>query len=72
MFGLVVGFIRMVMEFIYTAPSCGEEDQRPSVLKDVHYLYFAIILFGLTVAVIVFVSLCTPPIPEENVSDTLA
>ncbi|ETE73666.1 Sodium/glucose cotransporter 4, partial [Ophiophagus hannah] len=66
MFGLVVGFIRMVMEFIYTAPSCGEEDPRPSVLKDVHYLYFAIILFGLTVAVIVFVSLCTPPIPEEN------
>ncbi|XP_015668033.1 sodium/glucose cotransporter 4 isoform X2 [Protobothrops mucrosquamatus] len=68
MFGLVVGFIRMVMEFIYTAPSCGEEDQRPSVLKDVHYLYFAIILFGLTVAVIVFVSLCTPPIPEENLA----
>ncbi|KAM6456467.1 sodium/glucose cotransporter 4 isoform 1-T1 [Liasis olivaceus] len=68
MFGLGVGFVRMVMEFIYTAPSCGEEDQRPSVLKDVHYLYFAIILFGLTVAVIVFVSLCTPPIPEENLA----
>ncbi|XP_025025893.1 sodium/glucose cotransporter 4 isoform X3 [Python bivittatus] len=68
MFGLVVGFIRMVMEFIYTAPSCGEEDQRPSVLKDVHYLYFAILLFGLTVGVIVFVSLCTPPIPEENLA----
>ncbi|XP_042319423.1 sodium/glucose cotransporter 4 [Sceloporus undulatus] len=68
MFGLVVGFIRMVMEFIYMAPSCGEEDQRPSVMKDVHYLYFAIILCVLTAGVIICVSLCTPPIPEGKLS----
>ncbi|KAH0618638.1 hypothetical protein JD844_018024 [Phrynosoma platyrhinos] len=68
MFGLIVGFIRMVMEFIYMAPSCGEEDQRPSVMKDVHYLYFAIILCVLTAAVIVCVSLCTPPIPEGKLN----
>ncbi|XP_060629449.2 sodium/glucose cotransporter 4 [Anolis sagrei] len=65
-FGLVVGIVRMVMEFIYMTPSCGEEDQRPAVMKNVHYLYFAIILCVLTAAVIVCVSLCTPPIPEEN------
>lgn len=69
MFGLVVGLIRMVLEFFYMVPSCGEEDLRPAVLKDLHYLYFAIILCGLTAAVIILVSLCTPPIPEENVSD---
>ncbi|XP_061486434.1 sodium/glucose cotransporter 4 isoform X2 [Rhineura floridana] len=68
MFGLAVGVIRMVMEFIYMVPSCGEEDQRPAVLKDLHYLYFAIILCVLTAVVIVFVSLCTPPIPEENLA----
>ncbi|KAJ6650323.1 hypothetical protein lerEdw1_013393 [Lerista edwardsae] len=66
MFGLAVGFSRMVMELVYTPPSCGEEDQRPTVLKDLHYLYFAIILCVLTAAVIACVSLCTPPIPEEN------
>uniref|UniRef100_A0A8C9MJK6 Solute carrier family 5 member 9 n=1 Tax=Serinus canaria TaxID=9135 RepID=A0A8C9MJK6_SERCA len=68
--GFVVGVIRMIMEFSSSAPSCGEEDRRPAVLKDVHYLYFALILFVLTAIVIVLVSLCTPPIPEEKVSDS--
>uniref|UniRef100_A0A8B9IRM8 Solute carrier family 5 member 9 n=1 Tax=Amazona collaria TaxID=241587 RepID=A0A8B9IRM8_9PSIT len=69
MFGLAVGLVRMIMEFIYSAPSCGEEDRRPAVLKDMHYLYFAFILCVLTAIVIVLISLCTPPIPEEKVSD---
>ncbi|XP_048354443.1 sodium/glucose cotransporter 4 isoform X2 [Sphaerodactylus townsendi] len=68
MFGLVIGLIRMIMEFIYRVPSCGEEDRRPAILKDVHYLYFAIILCVLTAIVIVLVSLCTPPIPEEKLA----
>ncbi|NXP87221.1 SC5A9 protein, partial [Passerina amoena] len=66
--GFVVGVVRMILEFSYSAPSCGEEDRRPAVLKDVHYLYFAFILFVLTSIAIVLVSLCTPPIPEEKVS----
>uniref|UniRef100_A0A8C4YIP4 Solute carrier family 5 member 9 n=1 Tax=Gopherus evgoodei TaxID=1825980 RepID=A0A8C4YIP4_9SAUR len=70
MFGLVVGGIRMIMEFSYGAPSCGEEDPRPAVLKDVHYLYFALILCVLTGIVITLISLCTPPIPEEKVSSS--
>ncbi|XP_074153267.1 sodium/glucose cotransporter 4 isoform X1 [Sminthopsis crassicaudata] len=65
-FGLVVGALRMVLEFSYGAPSCGEPDARPAVLRDVHYLYFALLLFGLTALVILAVSLCTPPIPEEK------
>lgn len=71
MFGLVVGFLRMILEFSYPAPACGEVDQRPAVLKNFHYLYFALILCGLTAIVMVTVSLCTSPIPEEKASGAL-
>ncbi|XP_067893267.1 sodium/glucose cotransporter 4 isoform X2 [Heterodontus francisci] len=64
--GLAVGLVRMIMEFVYGAPSCGEEDKRPAVLKDVHYLYFALILCGISAVVITVVSLITPAIEEEN------
>ncbi|XP_006839801.1 PREDICTED: sodium/glucose cotransporter 4 [Chrysochloris asiatica] len=68
MFGLGVGLLRMILEFSYPAPACGELDQRPAVLKDFHYLYFALLLCGLTAIVIVTISLCTTPIPEEKLS----
>lgn len=66
MTGLVVGLIRMVLEFSYVAPSCGHPDLRPSVLADVHYLYFALILVTVTCLVIAAVSLATAPVPEEH------
>ncbi|XP_051480813.1 sodium/glucose cotransporter 4 [Apus apus] len=68
MVGLAVGLVRMIMEFVYSTPSCGEEDRRPAVLKDLHYLYFALILCFLTAIVIILISLCTPPIPEEKLA----
>ncbi|NWS15424.1 SC5A9 protein, partial [Pachyramphus minor] len=68
MVGLAVGLVRMIIEFIYSTPSCGEEDRRPAVLKDLHYLYFALILCVLSAIVIILISLCTPPIPEEKLS----
>ncbi|NXG21111.1 SC5A9 protein, partial [Grallaria varia] len=68
MVGLAVGLVRMIIEFIYSTPSCGEEDRRPAVLKDLHYLYFALILCVLTAIVIVLISLCTPPVPEEKLA----
>ncbi|XP_049473172.1 sodium/glucose cotransporter 4 [Panthera uncia] len=68
MFGLAVGLLRMILEFSYPAPACGEVDRRPAVLKDFHYLYFALLLCGLTAVVIVTVSLCTTPIPEEKLA----
>lgn len=68
MVGLVVGFIRMVLEFAYQAPSCGQPNQQPAIVADVHYLYFAIILFTITSVIIIVVSLATAPISEENVS----
>ncbi|XP_074523825.1 sodium/glucose cotransporter 4 [Halichoeres trimaculatus] len=66
MTGLVVGLIRMVMEFSYRAPSCGQKDSRPAILADVHYLYFALILLALTCIIIAVISLMTSPIPKEN------
>ncbi|XP_069837676.1 sodium/glucose cotransporter 4-like [Dendropsophus ebraccatus] len=64
--GLVVGLIRMIMDFVYTAPTCGQEDTRPSVLKHVHYLYFAIFLFGLTSVICIVISLFTEAIPDDE------
>lgn len=61
----------MALEFSYPAPACGEADWRPAILKNFHYLYFALVLCGLTAIVIVAVSLCTSPIPEEKASGAL-
>ncbi|KAF7647148.1 hypothetical protein LDENG_00176490 [Lucifuga dentata] len=64
--GLVVGLIRMVLEFTYPPPSCGQSDHRPAVLAQVHYLYFALILLAFTCLITAAVSLITPPIPKEH------
>ncbi|XP_071343451.1 sodium/glucose cotransporter 4 [Trachinotus anak] len=66
MAGLVVGLIRMVLEFSYSAPACGQPDHRPAIVADVHYLYFALILLALTCLIIAAVSLATAPIPKES------
>ncbi|XP_047212717.1 sodium/myo-inositol cotransporter 2-like [Girardinichthys multiradiatus] len=64
--GLTVGCIRMLLDFIYPAPLCFEEDDRPSVLKYVHYLYFSMLLSFITLGVVVIVSLATEePTPEQ-------
>ncbi|XP_073492495.1 sodium/mannose cotransporter SLC5A10 isoform X1 [Aquarana catesbeiana] len=66
MVGLVVGLARMILEFVYPIPRCGVYDERPSILKDVHYLHFAIVLCALTVAIVVGVSLLSePPLPSQ-------
>ncbi|XP_066432647.1 sodium/myo-inositol cotransporter 2 isoform X2 [Eleutherodactylus coqui] len=66
--GLVVGLIRMVLDFVYTAPQCDQADMRPAVVKYIHYLYFSMILALLTLIVVVFVSLKTDPPPKEMVT----
>ncbi|XP_006503064.1 sodium/glucose cotransporter 4 isoform X2 [Mus musculus] len=68
MFGLVVGILRMILEFSYSAPACGEMDRRPAVLKDFHYLYFALLLCGLTAIIIVVISFFTEPIPDDKLA----
>lgn len=62
----MVGVTRMVLDFVYPEPLCFEEDNRPSVVKDVHYLYFSTMLSFLTLLVVLVVSLATEkPKPEQ-------
>lgn len=66
--GLLVGCTRMLLDFIYPAPMCYEDDDRPSVLKYVHYLYFSTMLSLLTLVVVVVISLATEEPKPEQVS----
>ena len=65
--GLIVGLVRMIMDFAMPSPACGEPDGRPFILSKVHYLYFAMILMAVTIVITVLVSLATPPIEEKHV-----
>lgn len=60
MVGLVFGILRMILNIVYMEPSCGTEDLRPFVVR-IHYMYFAIFLFWLTVAICVIISYLTEP-----------
>ncbi|KAH9507890.1 Sodium/glucose cotransporter 4 [Bulinus truncatus] len=64
----LVGLTRMVLEFVYTSPNCGsfEVDKRPSVLKEIHFLHFAIILSGVSIISTVVISLFTEKRPPEK------
>merc|ERR1712218_721602 len=74
MIGLVVGLIRFALEFGYSLPPCGTPRDSPlmppdwwfDVVGNVHYLHFGIILFGISGAVTIYVSLITPPIEEKH------
>ncbi|KAK3734817.1 hypothetical protein QZH41_009688, partial [Actinostola sp. cb2023] len=66
MIGFVIGTVRMVLDFSYQAPRCGQTDQRPRLISSVHYMYFAMILFWITTITIVVISFFTKPPPNEN------
>lgn len=67
MVGLVVGMIRFIWEFSYPSVPCGEEDTRPPIIKDVHYLHFGIILFGVSIIVSIVVSILTKPTDSKHI-----
>ncbi|XP_075755894.1 sodium/mannose cotransporter SLC5A10 isoform X2 [Pelodiscus sinensis] len=69
MLGLALGLARMGLEFAYPSPRCGLPDERPSVVKDVHYLHFAIVLCALTAAAVVGISLRSGPPAEAQVKN---
>ena len=71
MAGIVTGGTRMILEFTYPEPKCGEEDLRPSVLAKVHYMYFAFLLFFQTVIVMIVVSLLTEPLEDWRIIRTV-
>ncbi|XP_072024831.1 sodium/glucose cotransporter 4-like [Amphiura filiformis] len=69
MAGLVVGMIRMILDFAFPNPLCGEEDTRSEGIKKVlsmHYLYFGIMLFAIALLVVIAVSLLTEPINKKH------
>merc|ERR1712227_69128 len=72
MFGFILGIIRFALEFGYSKPSCGSliQDTRPEFVKtfvdDIHYLHYGAVLFVVTGAVTIIISLMTKPIPEEK------
>ena len=67
--GFVIGAIRFIVEFSYGVPLCGLPDNRPGIIKHVHFLYFAFGLFLLSGIVCIVVSLLTEPLPEKFVSN---
>ncbi|KAM9820858.1 sodium/myo-inositol cotransporter-like [Neosynchiropus ocellatus] len=70
MAGFSLGAIRLVLAFLYREPHCSQVDERPSFIKDVHFMYVAAVLFWVSVSVAVAVSLCTPPPSKEQISTT--
>ncbi|XP_064616369.1 sodium/glucose cotransporter 4-like [Liolophura sinensis] len=64
--GLVLGVIRMVCDFIWTSPGCGQPDYRPGIIANFHYLHYAMFLFAVSIIVTIVVSLLTTPIPGEQ------
>lgn len=67
MIGLLLGVIRLVLDFIYPEPQCGETDLRPGVVKYMHYLYFSMVLATISTLTVLVVSLLTEPPLEEMV-----
>ncbi|XP_075389981.1 solute carrier family 5 member 4 [Tenrec ecaudatus] len=64
--GLVIGLVRMIAEFAFGTGNCLAASACPKIICGVHYLYFAIILFVLTILVVLGVSLITKPIPDVH------
>ncbi|XP_047694593.1 sodium/myo-inositol cotransporter 2 isoform X2 [Prionailurus viverrinus] len=66
--GLLLGLIRLALDFVYTQPRCDQPDDRPAVVKHVHYLYFSMILSAVTLITVSIVSWFTEPPSKEMVS----
>lgn len=67
--GLLIGFLLGMAKFIvgnvYQAPHCGQVDDRPAFAK-MHFMYYAIIIFGASGFVMVVVSLFTKKVPRDE------
>ncbi|KAL6067818.1 hypothetical protein STEG23_026939, partial [Scotinomys teguina] len=66
--GLLLGLVRLVLDFVYVQPRCDQPDERPAVVKDVHYLYFSMILSSTTLITVITVSWFTETPSKEMVS----
>uniref|UniRef100_A0A8C4MM28 Sodium/myo-inositol cotransporter 2 n=1 Tax=Equus asinus asinus TaxID=83772 RepID=A0A8C4MM28_EQUAS len=64
--GLLLGFFRMILEFIYGTWSCPANNKCPLIICSLHYLYFAISLFVVSLLTMLAISLFTDPIPDKH------
>ncbi|XP_029778074.1 sodium/glucose cotransporter 1-like [Suricata suricatta] len=64
--GLLIGFSRMLFESAYGPWSCGANSKCPLIICGVHYLYFAVILFIVSLFTILGISLFPDPIPDKH------
>lgn len=67
--GLIVGIIRMVLDFSFRAPLCGsgDPDNRPAIVSKVDFLHFAAILGLVTTGAMILISMFTEPRPDRKV-----
>ncbi|XP_020600518.1 sodium/glucose cotransporter 5-like [Orbicella faveolata] len=67
--GLVIGFFLGMAKFIagnvWPTPKCGTVDDRPGFAK-MHFMFYAIIIFGVSGSIMVVVSLFTRKIPRDE------
>jgi solute carrier family 5 (sodium/glucose cotransporter), member 9 len=68
--GHAIGLTRMILDFIYPSPACGQQDNRPAFLTDLHYTYFSQLNLVVISLVIVVVSMMTTPPDNEQVTQT--
>ncbi|CAC5400636.1 SLC5A9 [Mytilus coruscus] len=66
--GLIVGIIRMILDFSFRAPLCGsgDPDNRPAVVSKVDFLHFAAILGLVTTGAMILISMFTEPRPDRK------
>ncbi|KAJ8386041.1 hypothetical protein AAFF_G00177300 [Aldrovandia affinis] len=64
--GLLIGLARMITEFAYGTGSCISPSNCPKIICGVHYLYFALVLFGISCLLVLGISLMTKPIEDKH------
>ncbi|XP_027863798.1 sodium/myo-inositol cotransporter-like [Xiphophorus couchianus] len=67
--GSALGALRLLLAVVYREPYCGQPDERPFFIKQIHFMYVAAILFWVSAITTVVVSLYTPP-PEKQLIRT--
>lgn len=59
MVALLTGLIRLILVLIYKEDgACGDVSNKPSIL-DMHYMYFSLLICGITFVVVTIISLAT-------------
>ncbi|XP_021354590.1 sodium/glucose cotransporter 5-like isoform X2 [Mizuhopecten yessoensis] len=62
----ICGIVRLVLEFTYPAPPCGEPETRPAILYKFHFLYFGFFNVFLAFLAIALISLMTRRRTDEE------